>query len=237
MRTLYLTFLICFFAKSYAQNPQLLANDWYIQKLIMDQNEYIIPSNANSAMIKFLALQFEIVNAGCVDTSYQTSISYANNDSFTIGNDYPNLLLSCSDPQVQIFLVRQTFDFYIAGNPLNPFLYEINQVGQNLELVVTNLAGNKAFYSNAELSSKSFSKNNYAIAPNPVKDILTFSGIDQNENASMYIYNVFGKRVLNNELIDWDKNSIDVSKLESGIYFLKVQQKDATVINRKFIKL
>lgn len=54
------------------------------------------------------------------------------------------------------------------------------------------------------------------IFPNPTKDILTFKGLKENTNISLF--NILGKKVLNSSL---ENNTLNMGKLPQGIYFLE----------------
>ncbi len=67
------------------------------------------------------------------------------------------------------------------------------------------------------LNAESFSSQQVSIYPNPVSSILTIEG-NQLQNASIRIYNQLGQNVLSFDLLN-NQNSIDVSVLNSGVYF------------------
>ncbi|MDX2002135.1 MAG: S8/S53 family peptidase [Chitinophagales bacterium] len=77
-------------------------------------------------------------------------------------------------------------------------------------------------------------KDNLAIFPQPAGNLLTVTGVAP--NTSIHIINLLGAQVM--ELIVEEEKSItiDISRLNSGIYFLKADQKGINTIQR-FIKL
>ncbi len=236
---------LCFliFTNSFSQDAELLDKNWFLYSMTIDQVDYPLPISSfpnelnATAKISFSETMFMLTEIPCGD-GYESEVAYAASNIFSNTVAGTALIGLCGGYSLPILnLYTQHYAIYglDVQSPNNPFSYIISNDGHSLE--ITNPAGDKAFYGDTQLlSSKSFSKNSFAIAPNPVKDILNFSGIDQDENTSINIYDVFGKRVLNNESIDWDKNALDVSNLDRGIYFLKVLQKDGSIINRKFVK-
>ncbi|MCK7589431.1 FG-GAP-like repeat-containing protein [Subsaxibacter sp. CAU 1640] len=70
------------------------------------------------------------------------------------------------------------------------------------------------------------------IHPNPVKNILQISTPASLSGKIATIFDVNGKRVLNLKL---ENDSIDVSSLQSGIYFLRLES-NGTSVQKKFIK-
>ena len=70
------------------------------------------------------------------------------------------------------------------------------------------------------------------IYPNPVKDILTINTPAVITDRIATVFDINGKRLLNTKL---DTNTLDVSKLQSGVYFLRLEANGKSV-KRKFIK-
>ncbi|MFC0603490.1 FG-GAP-like repeat-containing protein [Winogradskyella pulchriflava] len=70
------------------------------------------------------------------------------------------------------------------------------------------------------------------IYPNPVEDILTIETAADVTNKIATVFDINGKRVLNQKLTS---NTLKVSSLESGIYFLRLESNGKTM-KRKFIK-
>jgi|TARA_B110000977_G_scaffold15554_1_gene19030 uncharacterized protein (TIGR02145 family) len=79
----------------------------------------------------------------------------------------------------------------------------------------------------SSLSTKDFS-NSIIIYPNPVKNILTIDGLVVQD---VVIYSVLGKEVLKISNL----NTIDVSSLSKGVYFIKVSD-GINASTKKFIK-
>ena len=70
---------------------------------------------------------------------------------------------------------------------------------------------------------------NFKVYPNPVNNILYYKGIDNLTNIK--IYNIIGKNVKFNI----SENGIDISKLNSGVYFINYSNKNVN-ITKKIIK-
>jgi hypothetical protein len=85
------------------------------------------------------------------------------------------------------------------------------------------------------LSTKETAKIDDAISiyPNPVANSLNFAVSNSIVLSDVSIYDVTGKQVLSSK--DLSSNSIDVSRLQSGVYFAKFASEDKTV-TKKFIK-
>ncbi|MGV7106445.1 DUF7619 domain-containing protein [Flavobacterium sp. U410] len=83
------------------------------------------------------------------------------------------------------------------------------------------------------LSNPSFEfEKEFVLYPNPVKDILNISGKNQAEIKSVEIYNIIGQLVI---AVSNSTGKIDISNLENGTYFIKVNSEKGSG-NTKFIK-
>jgi len=72
------------------------------------------------------------------------------------------------------------------------------------------------------------------IYPNPVRESLTITTKESLSGALVTIYDIFGNELLNKD-INNSKTIINVDKLTSGIYFLRLTN-DKKIEVRKFIK-
>ena len=82
------------------------------------------------------------------------------------------------------------------------------------------------------LSVKEFTKNTFAVYPNPVKGELINVAINNTVNYT--IYNILGKQILEGQLSE-SRNTINVANLTKGIYILKLTTKTGEV-SKKIIK-
>ena len=73
---------------------------------------------------------------------------------------------------------------------------------------------------------------NISLFPNPVSNVLNIDHGLKNNNSKIEIYNSGGKMMMQDQLI----NSVDVSLLPAGIYYLKIISNES-VITEKFIKI
>jgi hypothetical protein len=73
-------------------------------------------------------------------------------------------------------------------------------------------------------------KNNFAIYPNPARDILTIDVLQDYNMAE--IYSINGELLLNEDL---NNQQIDISSLPGGMYFIKLNTAEGSVV-RKFVK-
>ena len=81
-----------------------------------------------------------------------------------------------------------------------------------------------------DLSVLSHHTDNFSVSPNPVQDYISISGI---EPQTITLYDAIGRIVLTQT--DYT-NSIDVSHLPQGLYFLHIISDKGTVFTKKFLK-
>ncbi|WP_277011631.1 S8 family serine peptidase [Flavobacterium lindanitolerans] len=127
---------------------------------------------------------------------------------------------------------RDNFEKVQVDNPGGTYNIVVTHKGsltggsQNFSLIVS---GSQV------LSTKETAKIDDAISiyPNPVANSLNFAVTNSIVLSDVSIYDVTGKQVISSK--DLSSNSIDVSRLQSGVYFAKFASDDKTV-TKKFIK-
>ncbi len=216
-----------------AQDAQLFENDWYIEK-VEKAGEEIVPPDSNCS--KYGRVYFEnedfSTEDACCETGCTSNIIYQGNNMFELSGKIPCLLdTGCSDEQWNFFAQHNGIYF---GEPTigfyNPYEYQITNDGDSLALVVTNGIGDKAYYNNVLLSTQIFQDLKISIYPNPVKDRLVIESQVPIEH--LQVYSINGREVLRESV---DIESVNVSKLPSGIYFMSIDTQEGTLI-KKFIK-
>lgn len=85
----------------------------------------------------------------------------------------------------------------------------------------------------AFLASDTFEQNNLKLYPNPVSNELN---IENGENLKIKIYTVLGNIVLNEDSNIDSNRKVNVSNLNSGIYFLELIDKDNNRLVKRFVK-
>lgn len=81
------------------------------------------------------------------------------------------------------------------------------------------------------LTTESFNSNEITIYPNPTRDIITIDASSNYENMSFEVYDITGKLILTQQSLKASKQ-IDLSALNSGIYFLHLTDGDSIAIHK-----
>jgi len=86
------------------------------------------------------------------------------------------------------------------------------------------------------LSTSNTNINLFSVYPNPVKDILNLQFKNNSNKTTVIIYNAFGSLVYKNNFYQKKNIDINISELNTGIYFINTQVDDK-INTKKFIKL
>ncbi|WAC01304.1 T9SS type A sorting domain-containing protein [Lacinutrix neustonica] len=89
-----------------------------------------------------------------------------------------------------------------------------------------------ATYSNTLSKTVFNNKLNFSIYPNPTNTGYIEITTASNEAINILVFDILGKQVLNKTI----NNRLDVSKLNTGLYILKLNQNGATVTKKLVIK-
>ena len=82
-------------------------------------------------------------------------------------------------------------------------------------------------------STKLPEKSSFKLYPNPAVNGVVYITTTNNSNIEITIYDVFGKIVLTNRITS---NELNISKLVSGVYMLKVTEKNKTMTRKLVVK-
>ena len=76
----------------------------------------------------------------------------------------------------------------------------------------------------------------FDISPNPANDFINLKiGNDFDQNGSISIYNIIGKKVLNH-FYSGQQTTLDINTLENGVYLIKIEDESGNKKTRKLIK-
>tara|TARA_R110000787_G_scaffold86285_9_gene184091 strand:+ start:21807 stop:22517 length:711 start_codon:yes stop_codon:yes gene_type:complete len=228
-----LIILLAYF-NSYAQDPQLFENIWYLQEVFIDDLQFSPPNiigELETGSIHFFE-EFDVININFCE-SIEALINYDSSENIFTLDDYPGVLLGdCLSPENNAFSIIYSSVFFNQSIAINPFTYSINNDNEIAVLTIVNPNGGVAVYGSELLSNQDFSLADFNIYPNPASNKITIESISQQFINKIQISDILGKLVLeqNNP-----SNEIDVSKLDSGLLLIKIETDQGMVI-KKLIK-
>ena len=88
----------------------------------------------------------------------------------------------------------------------------------------------------SSLATDSFSKSRLSLFPNPVKNEFTINNSNQINLSKVQLFDMSGKLLLSQNLINSAPNLINVSYLTSGLYLIAVEDTLGNKYQTKFIK-
>ncbi len=223
----------------YAQNPELFENNWYLEKVIIDNNSYYITDYTEYiATIEFFEIDEEIQVLLCEFDNFQSDINFLNNNGFEIFEIELNPFfgdcvfvdgdfLFFQDAYFSIYL--ENFEF-----PKNPFTFTIETIDDYLQLTIENGEGDWAVYNSVLLSTLNFSQTSFTMYPNPVKETLHINNTS-NQVIAATIYDLNGKG-LQSHLLENSFSTIDVRAFNPGLYFVVFENESGERVSKKFVK-
>ena len=220
-----LIFLIGFFllSQSYSQNPELFKT-WYLYSIYLEgqQDAYNIWEVEPSIYPSLTITEgLEYSGQGACNT-FSGQFSYNNGllfiDSFIPTNN------TC-DFQSHIQFESYYFSFLMEGTDLQ--IDYIDETG----LILSSPLFQSMQFSSVPLGTSENIISEVKLYPNPASDKLFISFKNSNLDKIM-VYSISGEKVL--EVLDFE-NSIDVSRLSKGMYFLEIISAEGRMV-QKFIK-
>lgn len=158
-------------------------------------------------------LDLRITKGG--ETFYPWKFDLANLNVAVKGdNNVDNVERVDVDDAIGIYTIEVSHKGNITGGP------------QKYSLIISG-------FDTLNLSTDSFDLNDFAIYPNPAETVLNFRATNSDITFDkVEMFDAVGKKVLSTNIVN---NSIDISQLNAGIYFVKVHSGDKQ-ITKKIIK-
>jgi predicted small secreted protein len=88
----------------------------------------------------------------------------------------------------------------------------------------------------AVLGTSSLEKSNFKIYPNPTANELNFDLNSVSDILKIKIYNTLGSQIISEKIISENNKNLDVSLLDSGVYFIELQDQNNNRFVQRFVK-
>ncbi len=235
----------------YGQDPELFNHTWYLEKIVIDNEEFLVSDLTGNPYYNFIIneMYFENFNGEDYMTLAFCNVWDGKSEIFTdtLHFDYfepspidfcditpgegGDLILDYEEKYISVY-VHTDSGIYI---PKNPFTYIIQNVaGNHYQLTIENGEGDWAVYNSVLLSIPSFNQNSFTLYPNPVKEVLNITTRFP-EAFTVSIYDMTGK-LLKSQVFDAAQNQMDVKQLNSGLYFAVFESETGEQVSKKFVK-
>jgi len=231
---LFIAFLL--YTNTNAQTQLDIKNkNWFLTKLEIGNQMYNRPVNteANTKAPNFHMQSNTNIN-GWMGFCYVYQMEVFLNEQSQILYLYS--LSTLVVPQECNLQVNNDFDhlnttFWITlDNNRDPYVnpyrfdYEVIEVGNGLELIITNESGDKAYYNDVTASADIFKKLPVKIYPNPVQSVLNIElPTADYQNVLIDIYDINGKKIKSFKE-HWQENiSLNIESLPTGNYLLELK--------------
>ena len=234
--------LFCFLFNSFqsqAQTQELLDNTWYLEKVVIDEVEYLTPSNdeINQVILDFDTDFINTYPAPSACFAFLGSIDFNNNNSSFSNSDASPSFPECNQEENSNFYVYYIDEFYWleSGNETQIFEYNITEESSTLKkLSITNTNDDQAIYYSQTLSTEDVDGfGSVQLYPNPAQN--KFSIESDLSLDTIKIYNQLGQLVEKFDVKD-TQSSYDISTLSTGLYFIELSSVDGKKSVRKIIK-
>ena len=229
--------ILLFYVPSAAQDPELSDKIWYLQKLVIDSNEFPSSSETGHPELGFFQdgdTQLYIYHPQCEDIAWY-GIECFGLDTINVLGYWGGLPGGCSSwPQIDYY--QKHHSFYNPDHA-NPLFYTLTSVGEQWSLIITNAQGNEAHYGTAQLNANDLRVSPITLYPNPAKDIVFIPDLRELDFKELRIYDASGRFIPTDKIIDWSNESLDISKLVNGLYFIHARCNDGRILSQKFVKI
>ncbi|MDD3003587.1 T9SS type A sorting domain-containing protein [Flavobacterium sp.] len=234
MKKLYTLILLASLNFSFAQDPQLFQNFWFLQNVIIDGVDNF-PPNSNMYLNFDSATYFH--TKACNTMAGQ--VAFENNFTNFSASNYTFTLDMCLDTAAENYQ-NTYFPFFGEENGTSPsttynFTYTITEALGLKTLIITSEFNQQAIYTDIILSKQQFEKEAFSFYPNPSEDFIEINlNNTLTNNTTLDIYNNIG--ILHKtEKLTANTTQIYISNLASGIYFLKITSENGISV-KKLIK-
>lgn len=230
--TLQLLLIFCsvFFTQNTNAQDANLYGTWYLHQLEVDLDGVIWDvEDVQPDFIPSLTINNDLTFEGLgACNGFSGDYSYDASENAVSPNNFGQTLILCDNSEDVNF--ENLFFSQVAANTIHSIT--INTTTDFIEFRLESFPGYIATYRNVSLSTQEQSLAELKIYPNPVSDQLFISNRNS-EDLDIVIHDISGKQVLQKKSIE---QSVDVSNLLDGIYFLEISSNKGKRI-QKFIKI
>jgi len=231
--TLIIFSLIIYSFQSQAQTQELLDNTWYLEKVVIDEENIFVP-NLGSPPIAYAEFNLDFLFTEYCKSLY-ADLTYSEISDFSLSGQGLTFE-GCEVEEYDMFDAVYFYDYLgFEVGFYQPFSYEITEESSSLKkLTITNTNDDKAVYYSQTLSIQDedgFGK--VKLYPNPSQN--KFSIESDVDIKQIKMYNQLGQVVLEFDDIK-PQPSYDISILSKGVYFVELSSVQGKKTVKKLVK-
>jgi hypothetical protein len=228
MKYTYIFLILLVQTFSFAQDPKLFENNWFLTNLIIDGSENLPPLNTIDLTFNEQTSIVTTSGTNCNELFGEVLFTENNFSNFSLTNwSYTNLFC----PEINYY-ENLYFSFFTQSSFNNQYTYSITELNNVRTLTVNSMFNKQAIYSSQMLSNIEYSTFDFSIYPNPASEFINFSFNNQSfENAQIEIYDNLG-RLCKTKILKSNQEKIDIQNLTSGIYLIKLETKTGIIIKK-----
>lgn len=164
-----------------------------------------------------------------VHFEYEADVAAIDHNGYVKGNEFylssyraGLRILDISDIENENMAETKFFDTYPSSNSANfDGAWSVYPFFASGNIVISDINGGLFIVRDPLLGVNDNTVANFAIAPNPAKEVVTVSSKVEPIN-KIEIYNVLGQKVMEQSFTDSLSESLNISKLQSGMYVMKI---------------
>lgn len=164
-----------------------------------------------------------------VHFEYEADVEAIDHNGYVVGNDFylssyraGLRILDISDIENRNMVETKFFDTYPGSNSANfNGAWSVYPYFESGNIVISDIDRGLFIVRDPLLGVNDNSISNFAVYPNPAKDLVTITSKTE-PFAKVEIFNILGQRVMDLNFANSLTENIDVSKLESGMYVMKI---------------
>lgn len=231
MKYICFLFLVLLSFKGHTQtvSTPIFGTMWYLTKIEENGITYPVPEFNGFGEWRFHILQgatgglsTEDVLFGEYCVTFTGSVKVEDNSFKFIDNQFAITLNMCSGlTNEELIVLNKHIEFY-QNNVQDLFEFQINNVEEESDLIITNALGDKAFYSTIPTGTASVEKQylekNIKVYPNPSTDKIFISFPESVDVKPIKIFTLDMK-----EIGIYKDKTIDVSAFSTGMYIISIE--------------
>ncbi|MDC8000999.1 choice-of-anchor B family protein [Aequorivita todarodis] len=198
-----------------------------------DKNYFIIGDELDESSFGFntrtIIFDVKDLDNPVVHFEYEAEVAAIDHNGYVVGDDFylssyraGLRILDISDIENQNMAETKYFDTYPGSNSANfDGAWSVYPFFASGNIVISDIDRGLFIVRDPLLGVNDSSISSFAIAPNPAKDLITITSKTE-PFAKVEIFNVLGQKVMDLNFANSLSENIDISKLQSGMYVVKI---------------